>query len=161
LTAEPHSPRPATGVAGVVFDDQGRVLLIRRGRPPAQGLWSVPGGKQRVGETLAETCRREIAEETGLVVTVGPVIAVVERRIEGFHYVIIDFLASPASPGNYRVQAADDATEACWVALQELDRYPLVEGLRRVIAAADRIRREPDGGGLRDLDGSGGDFVAG
>jgi len=160
LTAKPHAPTPATGVAGVVFDDQGRVLLIRRGRPPAQGLWSVPGGKQRAGETLAETCRREIAEETGLVVTVGPVIAVVERRIEGFHFVIIDFLASPVGQGNYAVHAADDAAEARWVALRELDGYALVEGLRPVIDAADRVRRKPGRGGLCDRGGSGSDFVA-
>ncbi|MGY6215018.1 NUDIX hydrolase [Methylolobus aquaticus] len=160
MTAKPYAPTPATGVAGVVFDDQGRVLLIRRGRPPAQGLWSVPGGKQCAGETLAETCRREIAEETGLAVTVGPIIAVVERRIESFHYVIIDFLASAVGQGNYAVQAADDAAEARWVALRELDAYALVEGLRPVIDAADRVRRKPGSGGLCDRGGSGSDFVA-
>lgn len=152
---------PAIGVGGIVFDERGRVLLIRRGRPPAQGAWSIPGGKQQAGETLAEACRREIREETGLSVRVGPVVAVVERRVEGFHYVIVDFLATREPTAGLDVHAADDAAEACWVPLQDLGRFALVAGLERVIRRADEVSRMPAGLGLRDVDGAGCDFLAG
>lgn len=154
-------PVPAIGVGGIVFDDFGRVLLICRGCPPAVGAWSVPGGKQRAGESLPAACRREVYEETGLEVTVGPIVAVVERRIEGFHYVIIDFLASLQAPGSPRLAAADDATDARWVGLHELGGLPLVAGLERVIRCAERLRRSGSGCGLSDVDGGGHDFLAG
>ena len=80
-------PVPAIGVGGIVFNNQKQVLMIQRNQPPAMGFWSVPGGKLEPGESLAEACQREIKEETGLDIEVKNIVAVVERRIEGFHYV--------------------------------------------------------------------------
>ena len=60
-----YPARPICGVGIVVFDQQ-KVLLIRRGKPPRQGEWSIPGGKQKLGETLQQAARREVKEETGL-----------------------------------------------------------------------------------------------
>nr|MCS5566271.1 NUDIX domain-containing protein [Methylococcales bacterium] len=95
-TTDPIDILPRVGVGAVVFDQQGRVLLVKRNSPPKLGYWTVPGGKQESKETLVQACTREVLEETGLSITVGPVVAVVERMQGIFHYVIIDFLASLA-----------------------------------------------------------------
>ncbi|MGZ8250038.1 NUDIX hydrolase, partial [Methylomagnum sp.] len=120
---------PAVGVGAVVFDPAGRVLLVCRGRPPKVGWWTVPGGRLEPGEALADACRREVREETGLDIEPGPIIAVAERQAEGFHYVIVDFAArlKPGQP--LQPIPATDASDARWVALAELAAYPLVEGL--------------------------------
>ncbi|CAL1240967.1 NUDIX hydrolase [Candidatus Methylocalor cossyra] len=150
-------PEPAIGVGALVFDDRGRILLIRRDQEPAVGLWSLPGGRLEPGESLVQCCVREVREETGLTVRPGPIVAVVERRIDPFHYVIVDFLATLAQPGSPPPVPASDASEARWVALPELVRYPLAEGVERVIRAAAGM---PPGLGLVDPDGSGRDFLA-
>ncbi len=147
-------PVPAIGVGAVIFDEQHRVLLIRRGTRPALGQWSVPGGKLEPGETLAQACRREVLEETGLAIEPRNIIAVVERIIEDFHYIIIDFLATPQQSGSPALQAAADVSDARWVALSTLGQYDLVEGLQRVIDQASTAQ------GLCDADGDGRDFIA-
>ena len=116
----PAAPVPAVG-AVVVHD--GAVLLVRRGRAPARGVWAVPGGRVELGETLAEAVEREVREETGVRVRAGePVWSFdsVVRDEEGriaFHYVIVDLLADYVS-GEPR--ARDDADEARWARPEEL-----------------------------------------
>lgn len=151
------APKPSIGVAAIVFDGQGRVLLIRRAQPPAAGYWHPPGGKLEAGESLLEACRREVREETGLEVAVGPLLAVVERRLEGFHYVILDFLATAQAP-NAQPHAADDVSEARWVALDELDGYAIAEGFLPILQRAERARRG-ESLGLHDTEGGGTDFL--
>lgn len=124
---------PVVAVAGIVFDDQGRVLLIQRGKPPGQGLWTVPGGKLEGGESLADAVVREVREETGLDVTVGPLVEVVERIAEGYHYVILDYLAFGAG----EPRAGTDAADARFVTREELAALPLTDGLLPVL---DRAR---------------------
>jgi ADP-ribose pyrophosphatase YjhB (NUDIX family) len=131
---------PAIGVGGVVFDAEGRVLLVRRGSPPQVGLWHIPGGRLEPGETLADCCRREVREETGIRVIPGPILAVADRRVENFHYVIIDFLAWLATESPPNPEPASDAAEARWIAPREIDTLPLVEGLESVIRAAMATR---------------------
>ena len=111
----PAAPIPAVG-AVVVHD--GAVLLVRRGRAPARGVWAVPGGRVELGETLAEATEREVREETGVTVRAGEpiwsfdsVIRDEEGRV-AFHYVIVDLLAEYVA-GEPR--ARDDALEARWV----------------------------------------------
>lgn len=144
-TPRPSPATPAIGVGGVVFDELGRVLLIRRRSPPQAGLWHIPGGRLEAGETLAECCRREVQEETGIRVIPGPILAVADRRVEGFHYVIIDFLArlEPGSP--LTPEPATDAAEACWIDSQTITHMALVEGLEPVIRAAIATRDHPSG----------------
>lgn len=119
-SAYPEHPRLAVGA--VVFH-AGRVLLVRRGRPPGQGQWAIPGGKVCLGETLKQAAEREILEETGVRVAAGdPVYTfdMVERDDTGrvrFHYVIVD-LAAAYLGGD--VRPGDDAAEARWVAAEEL-----------------------------------------
>lgn len=152
------SPIPAIGVGAVVFDERGRVLLVRRGQPPAQGLWSLPGGKLEPGETLVACCRREVLEETGLAIQPGPVIALADRRVEAFHYVIVDFLAMLQISGE--PVPASDVADARWVPVAELGNYDLVSGIRAVIdkARAGLLSGQPFG--LIDSDGAGGLFIA-
>jgi 8-oxo-dGTP diphosphatase len=139
-------PQPSIGVGGILFNRGGDVLLIRRGQPPREGYWSIPGGKLEPGENLATACTREFFEETGLKVSIDRIVAVAERKLEGFHYVIVDFLVCLNDENaNYPV-AQSDVLEACWLHPADFCRYPLVEGL------ADIIHRAYDcldsGGGL-------------
>jgi ADP-ribose pyrophosphatase YjhB (NUDIX family) len=124
-------------VGAIIFDDDGRVLLVRRGKPPAKDLWSVPGGKVEAGETLAAACAREVREETGLDVDVGAEVVVVERSGEGYHYVIHDFLARVRGG---TLAAGDDSAEARWVTLDEAAGLPTTEGLLPVLRAAAQKR---------------------
>jgi 8-oxo-dGTP diphosphatase len=134
---------PLIGVGAVIWRED-RVLLIRRGKPPRENEWSLPGGRQELGETVAEAARREAREETGLEITVRDVVAVVdliERDADGrvqFHYTLIDVLAEWQSG---EAVAADDAAEAAWVTLDELPRYNLWSETERVIRLADERRK--------------------
>src|SRR5664280_1453125 len=126
-------PVPTLSVSGIVFNNQKQILLIKRNQPPAMGLWSIPGGKLEADESLLEACQREIKEETGLDTEVKNIVAVVERRVEGFHYVIIDYLALLADQENSQPIAQSDVSEARWVNLEHLIDYDLVAGLADII----------------------------
>ena len=114
--------RPIVGVGAVVVDGE-RVLVVRRGRPPLEGEWSLPGGAVEVGETLAAAIQREVLEETGVIVDVGPIVDVLDRihlgadgRVE-YHYVLVDYVCT-AVGGRLRPQS--DASDARWVTRSEL-----------------------------------------
>ncbi len=155
-----HSlPVPTLGVSGIVFNQHKQILLIRRNQPPAMGLWSIPGGKLEAGESLVEACRREINEETGLDTVVKQIVAVVERRVEGFHYVIIDYLALLANEKNRQPVAKSDVSEARWVSLDQLDAYDLVEGLAEIILRTFQMVSGGHSAGLYDVDDKGSDFI--
>lgn len=143
---------PAIGVGAIVFDGQGRVLLVRRARPPKAGLWTVPGGRLEPGETLLECCRREVFEETGLAIEPGPIVAVADRAAEGFHYIIVDFAARLLSVDVSEPKPATDASDARWVELAVLDSFPLVEGLAAAVHAAKRSLESGAGQGLARAD---------
>ena len=137
-------PRPVVGVGAVLIED-GRVLLIRRGKEPLRGRWSLPGGTVETGETLEQALVREMREETSLEVRVGPLLTTFDRieRRDGkvlYHHVIVDFLCERVSG---EAQAASDAEAVAWAAPQELSRYDLTakalevvrEGFRMAVAA--------------------------
>jgi mutator protein MutT len=134
-------------VGGVVIAD-GRALLIRRGNPPLEGEWSIPGGTLEVGEMLLDAVRRELAEETGIEVRVGDLIEVFERIFpdgEGqpkYHFVILDYLCE-AVRGTAR--AGSDVTDVAWAAESELQKYLLTPTATRVIKKAFQMARERDG----------------
>lgn len=121
---------------GAVVLDGGRILLVRRGRGPAAGRWSVPGGRVHFGETLYEAVVREVREETALDVVVEGFLGWVERMGEEpapHHYVILDFAAAPLDASAVPV-AGDDAAEASWVDLDGLGEVGLVDGLADFLA---------------------------
>jgi len=95
-----YPPRPVVGV-GAVIVDEGRVVLIKRKYEPLAGQWSLPGGTLEIGESLEAGVAREMREETGLEVTVGPVVDVFDRILldtDGrvrYHFVLIDYLCRP------------------------------------------------------------------
>lgn len=136
-----YPDRPWVGI-GVVLLRGSEVLLARRGRPPRVGEWSLPGGGQRLGETMETCARRELLEEAG--VEAGPLrlLAVVDAITPGevagkqaprFHYTLIDFagawLSGTARPGG-------DVTEVAWAGLDDLARFGLWPEALRVIAMA-------------------------
>jgi ADP-ribose pyrophosphatase len=117
----PDHPRLAVGA--VVFKDD-RVLLVRRGQPPAEDLWAIPGGSVEIGETLQAAAEREIREETGICIRAAEPIYtfdVIERDKKGrirFHYVIVDVSAEYVSG---ELKAGDDAIDARWVSADEMN----------------------------------------
>lgn len=131
---------PVVAVAAIVFDPEGRVLLVERAKPPGVGQWSVPGGRLEETETLAQAVAREVREETGLVVEVGPLSCVVERMGDDFHYVILDYLArvigSTSGDGKLVPVAGTDASAARFVPPDELLKLPLTEGLLVILERA-------------------------
>lgn len=135
--------RPLIGVGVVVFKD-GRVLLVRRGKPPREGQWSLPGGRQRLGERVEETARREVAEEAGIDVEVGPLVDVVDsitRDAEGavqYHYTLVDLLAEWRAG---TAAAGHDAAEVAWADPADLGPYDLWKETERIIALAAEKRR--------------------
>jgi 8-oxo-dGTP diphosphatase len=112
---------------GAIVVDEGDLLLIRRGRGPAAGEWSIPGGRVLAGEMLAEAVVRELAEETGLEGICEDLVGWTERLGEDHHFVILDFHVTLLERG--APTAGDDAAEAAWVPLTEVAELNLVEGL--------------------------------
>jgi 8-oxo-dGTP diphosphatase len=155
----PSLPAPTLGVGGIVFTHQKKVLMIQRNQPPAKGFWSIPGGKLEPGESLAEACQREIKEETGLETEVKNIVAVAERRIEGFHYVIIDFLAILKAEANIFPIAQSDVAKARWISLEHLTDYNLVPGLAEIIMRTYSMYSTNDLAGLYDVDATGTDYI--
>jgi len=127
---------PTVAIGAIVFDGDGRVLLVERGRPPGEGLWTVPGGKLEPGETLAQGVAREVREETGLVVEIGALACVAEHISEGYHYVILDYFARPIGGS---LAPGSDVRDARFVTEAELGALPLTEGLLPVLVRARAI----------------------
>ncbi len=129
---------PIVGVGIVCFRDAD-VLLIRRGKPPREGGWSLPGGRQKLGETVRECALRELRQETGVEAEIGPLVDVVDsmtRDGDGglqYHYTLVDFRADWRA-GEPR--AGGDAADARWFAPAELEALELWDETRRVIALA-------------------------
>lgn len=138
-----YPERPIVGVGGVVISD-GRALLIKRGYPPLQGEWSIPGGTLELGETLLEGVRRELAEETGIEVRIVDLIEVFERvfRDEAgkvrYHFVILDYLCEAI---NGSAVAGSDVSDVAWASEAELGQYSLTSTATRVIRRAFEMSR--------------------
>ncbi len=114
-------------VGAVVFDARGRLLMIQRGHDPGAGLWSIPGGRVEPGETDEQALVRELLEETNLHVTVGEFVGSVRR--EGPGGTIIDIRDFTVTVTGGILRPGDDAADARWVAVAELDRLEVTEGL--------------------------------
>lgn len=130
--------RPIVGV-GAVIVDAGRVLLVRRANEPLKGEWSLPGGAVELGETLAAAVAREVLEETGLEVEVGPIVDVLDRvRLdEGgrprFHYVLVDFVCRPTGGV---LASGSDAAGVAWASVHDMADYGVAPATVAVIEKA-------------------------
>lgn len=126
-------------VGGIAVDEQGRLLLIKRGHEPGTGLWSLPGGRIEPGETDSEALVRELREETGLTVRPGRLIGAVRRPGgEGRVLEIRDYVVTVTGGS---LAAGDDAADVRWVSVTELDRLSLTEGLVEALTDWGVLRR--------------------
>ena len=112
--------RPILAVGAIVVRD-GSLLLVRRGRDPGRGLWSLPGGRVEAGESLSEAVRREVKEETGVDVEVGDLAGVFEVR-DPTHLVVLDYFA--VAQADQAPRAGTDADDARWVPYEEMAAIP-------------------------------------
>lgn len=130
-----YPQQPLVGVGAIIIEE-GRVLLIKRGKAPLLGEWSIPGGMLELGETLREAAEREALEETGLIVRANELLGVFDRIVPDdtkrtlYHYVLIDFLCKRISGD---VRAAGDASDARWLKKNEVDELSLPEDTRKII----------------------------
>ena len=122
---------PVRGVGGVVHDAAGRLLVVRRGRPPHAGLWSIPGGRVEPGEDDATAVARELAEETGLAVRVGELLGVVVFATDTGDVVVHDYRCALVGG---TLAAGDDAAAAAWVTAAELRELPTTPRLLPLLA---------------------------
>jgi ADP-ribose pyrophosphatase YjhB (NUDIX family) len=134
--------RPIVSVGAVALEAN-RVLLVKRGHAPLKGHWSLPGGVVEVGETLEAALAREVLEETGLTIDVGPVVEVLDRvdrttdgRVE-YHYVIIDYLCQVAAGTPAHASDVDDVR---WVDRDKVPLYNLTEKAAAVVEKAFQLR---------------------
>lgn len=143
-----YPAQPLVGVGAVVLD-RDMVLLIRRGRAPLQGEWSLPGGLLELGETTAEGATREVWEETGVRVRPVVLVATLDRILRDhtaavqFHYVLVDWCCVPVEQDRPAPTCGDDALAAEWVALSNLPQYHLAESTVEVIEKARSALAEP------------------
>ena len=141
--AREYPDAPRVGVGAVVLDGD-RVLLVRRGAPPSEGKWSIPGGLVELGERLDEAVVREVEEESGLRVRLLGLCGVIDRVVREngadpvrYHWVIIDY-AAVVEGGTLR--AGSDADEARWVPVSEIEQWETTQGLADMIHRALRVR---------------------
>lgn len=144
MTGREYPDRPWVGIGCIVFRGD-QVLLVRRGKPPRIGSWSIPGGAQHLGETAEAAARRELQEEAGI--EVGPlalatVVDAISHDEAGralYHYTIIDFAAAWVAG---EARAGDDVSAVAWAWPDELVRYDLTPAAQHAIAAArDALNR--------------------
>lgn len=130
-----YPDRPVVGVGAVVVRD-GKALIVKRAHEPRKGEWSLPGGMLDLGESLEDAARREVKEETGLDVELGPIIETfdrVHRDADGrvrYHFVIVDYVCWPT--GGEPV-AGSDAEAVAWVSADEVDHYGINPHAKAVI----------------------------
>jgi ADP-ribose pyrophosphatase YjhB (NUDIX family) len=137
-----YPTRPIVGVGVVVWHGE-RVLLVERGKPPRAGHWSLPGGAQQLGETVAQAAHREVMEEVGLEVALGDIVATVDLierdpddRVR-YHYTLVDFVAEASS---VTLRPGSDAADARWFSVAEIEQLGLWAETVRVIKLAGERR---------------------
>ena len=131
-----YPQRPVVGAAGIVIHEE-KLLVVERGRPPGKGIWSLPGGVVELGESLERACAREVKEETGLEVEVGPLVEVFQKIVPDpmgkveYHYVVMDYLCRVVSG---RAKAGDDAAKLRWASIHRPDQWGLSPDSRKVVS---------------------------
>lgn len=138
-----YPQQPLVGVGAIIITE-GKVALIKRGKPPLLGEWSIPGGMLELGETLRSGAEREAREETGLTVRATEMLGVFERIVPDdagrttYHYVLIDFLCEVVSG---ELRAGHDAADARWFIEEEVAALPVPEDTAAVIQSGFKKRK--------------------
>jgi ADP-ribose pyrophosphatase YjhB (NUDIX family) len=139
-----YPDRPYVGIGGIIVHE-GRVVLVKRRFEPLAGQWSIPGGAVESGETLEACIVREMSEETGFLVEVGPVVEVLDRITRDddgrvlYHFVLVDYLCRPVGG---ELRAGSDVAEAVLAEPSELAQYELTEKALAVIERALEMARD-------------------
>ena len=134
-------PKPELAVSAAIFRD-GKVLLVCRAAAPAKGLWTLPGGRVEVGETLVEAVTREVAEETALAIDVVGLAGYRESILphavgdRGRHFVILPFAARWVSGD---VALNDELSDSRWMPVSTVGGLPTTEGLKAILEQAERL----------------------
>lgn len=142
--AREYPGRPFVSVGVVIYKDD-EILLVKRGKAPRKGEWSFPGGAQHIGETVAQAAHREVLEETGLEIELGPLIEVVDSISTDdqgdvqYHYTLLDYLGLYK---NGEASAADDVSDVKWVDLETANRLLKWPESRSVLHKSVRIRKK-------------------
>jgi len=136
--------RPLVGVGALILR-RGRILMAQRGKEPLKGWWSLPGGALEIGESLDQAVRREVLEETSLIVEPVRVFEIFERIMRDpagapeYHYVLIDYVCRVIGG---EPCAGDDVCRVAWMRPEELKNLQITEGTLGVIERAFRKRRK-------------------
>lgn len=144
--------RPLPAVGALVFNDEGKILLVKRKYPPGQGRWSIPGGHLEYGETLEEAVVRELEEETGIKGIPECVIAIAEIiRYEGsevkYHFIIVDFLVKPIG-GSLRI--SDESLDAGYYTIDDALNLDLTQTTRDLLIRVKDIISKHGINGIKD-----------
>ena len=135
MSKRSYTEYPRVGVGAIVIRD-GKVLLVKRGVPPSEGLWAIPGGMIELGETIQQAAEREIYEETGIRIQAREPVYnfdLIDRDAEGrirYHFVVVDVFAYYVSG---EPEASDDVVDARWVAPEELEALPASPNTMRLL----------------------------
>lgn len=143
-----YPPRPVVGVGGVIVRDR-QVVLIKRKYEPLAGQWSLPGGTLELGESIEAGVAREMLEETGLDVDVGPVVEVFDRilldsasRVQ-YHFVLVDYLCRPIGGA---LRAGSDVDDAVWAEVGDLSRYHITAKATAIVHRAMAMEADAETG---------------
>ncbi|MDQ8731473.1 NUDIX hydrolase [Bradyrhizobium sp. LHD-71] len=137
----PPRPAPELAVSAAIFRS-GNVLVVRRAAAPAKGLWTLPGGRVEIGETLVEAVRREVMEETSLTVEVAGLAGYREIILSeavgprGRHFVILPFAARWVAG---EVTLNDELSDGHWMPIEAVAALPTTEGLLEILRQAERL----------------------
>ena len=137
-------PQAPIVAVGAIIMDGDRIVLIRRAKEPARGLWTFPGGAVELGEPVRDAARREVREETGLEIEVGEVAVVLDSVVHDpdgtvhYHYVIIDFYARLVGG---ELLPGTDVSDVRWASLSDVETLPMTdkaqEIARRLLGGAE------------------------
>ena len=136
-----YPDRPIVAVGAAVCRE-GRVLIVRRAKPPSEGRWVLPGGAVELGERMREAAAREVREECGIEVTVGEVIGVLDQIVHDeqgrvlYHYAIVDFAARYTRG---ELDLSDELSGAAWVTPDQFDGYRVPRRAREVLSRALQV----------------------
>ena len=131
-----YPERPFVAVSAAIFNNSNEILIIKRAKEPGKGLWSIPGGIVKTGETLVEALQREISEECGIRVENHQFNAVYDRILYdksgkvNYHYIIINDICNTKSN---KIVPASDADDYSWLKSDELDRFKYTNGLKQYL----------------------------